>query len=115
MTVTIKWLSGQKSFQNPPDGGYAWVVAFACFWICGLSFTAHKGFGLFYEEIKEDLGISNSETSIVTSLIVCTFGIAGDRNRELLLNSRIFKLAYKVILLFLFRSVFKYLNQFIRY
>ena len=79
MTYTVRTLRGSSYVgHEPPDGGWGWVVAFAAFCIDGLAYSASRGMGVFYDDIKRDLGLNNSQTSLVVSVLSAVFGFSGE-------------------------------------
>ena len=57
---------------KPPDGGYGWVVMFACFGLTtlvdGVSFT----FGVFLPSLTEHFSASKASVSLIGSLLIGT-------------------------------------------
>lgn len=58
---------GDPDFQ-PPDGGWGWLVVFACGFSNLSTFPMFQQFGLVFKEKYEHIGITNAETTTIINL-----------------------------------------------
>ncbi|NXL93662.1 MOT2 protein, partial [Alectura lathami] len=63
----------QTKDNNPPDGGYGWVVVVSAFVVMGLTAAVLKTFGLFFVEIQEHFDELASTISWITSVTIAIF------------------------------------------
>uniref|UniRef100_A0A8C3JS25 Major facilitator superfamily (MFS) profile domain-containing protein n=1 Tax=Calidris pygmaea TaxID=425635 RepID=A0A8C3JS25_9CHAR len=61
------------ALNNPPDGGYGWVVVVSAFMVMGLTAAVLKTFGLFFVEIQQHFDGLASTTSWITSVTIAIF------------------------------------------
>lgn len=67
----------EKHKQKIPDGGWGWLVVFACFIINMMSDGVSFTFGLLYIEFLHEFGASKSATSWIGSLFMALPLLAG--------------------------------------
>lgn len=76
-TTNINDVSDDAEIVVPPDGGWGWVVIIASFMcnmiVDGIIFS----FGIFLEDIAQDLDTSKSQVSLVGSLMSGFYLLAG--------------------------------------
>lgn len=58
---------GDPDFQ-PPDGGWGWLVVFACGFSNLSTFPMFQQFGLVFKDKYEHIGITNAETTTIINL-----------------------------------------------
>ena len=56
-------------YEQPPDGGWGWVVAFTTFLAYAIGWGVPRGFSVLFENFQENFNSTNSETSWIISLI----------------------------------------------
>ena len=61
----------------PPDGGYGWVVVFACFCCNGIVEGSVGSFGVFLPHFTEAFSSSRAKATIAGSLLIGGFLISG--------------------------------------
>lgn len=74
LTDTMKEYS-----EDPPDGGYGWVVVISAFLSRGLTTAILKNFGLFFLEIQNYYNVLTSTVSWVTSTSIAVFQMGGEQ------------------------------------
>lgn len=72
-----KLIGKKKLISRPPDGGYGWIVVFASF-LCNIIVDGTIfSFGIFLQEIANELQVSKSATAWVGSLQTGFYLIVG--------------------------------------
>ena len=73
MGTTIKGCT----LQNPPDGGWGWVVTFSAFIVGAIVDGISYSFGILFVELLDYYGESRSLTSLIISVMSGTYGFIG--------------------------------------
>nr|XP_014349175.1 PREDICTED: monocarboxylate transporter 13-like [Latimeria chalumnae] len=60
----------QWTENEPPDGGYSWIVVASTFVIMGLTAAVLKSFGLFFVDVQQHFNELASSTSWITSISI---------------------------------------------
>uniref|UniRef100_S4RPQ8 Major facilitator superfamily (MFS) profile domain-containing protein n=1 Tax=Petromyzon marinus TaxID=7757 RepID=S4RPQ8_PETMA len=58
-----------RRFENPPDGGWGWVVVASCFISTSLTHGVQKSFGVFFVEFIDYFDESRSRTAWINSIM----------------------------------------------
>lgn len=64
--------TAEKLYQTAPDGGYGWFIVAGHFMNIGIGYAFTKSFGVFFPYIQEEFGVTNSETSLIFSIMMFT-------------------------------------------
>lgn len=84
MVLIVKSLRGNVLYHNSPDGGWAWVVLCAGFFINAIVFSVGRGISIFYNDFKDYYDITNSQTSWIYSIAISMVGIAAPIGTKLM-------------------------------
>ncbi|XP_061420429.1 monocarboxylate transporter 13-like isoform X2 [Lethenteron reissneri] len=60
---------GARRLENPPDGGWGWVVVASCFMSTSLTHGVQKSFGVFFVEFIDYFDESRSRTAWINSIM----------------------------------------------
>ena len=77
MVLQVKTVAGPVLYDQPPNGGWGWIVMVASACMYGIGYGISKSLGVFFLDIKQEFDLNNSETSWVSSLFFCSLGMAG--------------------------------------
>ena len=77
MALLVKTLGRCVMYHNAPDGGWAWIVLFAGFFIMAILFSTVRCLGVFYNDFLDHYGATNSGTSWIMAIATSMLGIAG--------------------------------------
>nr|CAB3266120.1 monocarboxylate transporter 2 [Phallusia mammillata] len=77
MGLRIKTLNGIETVERPPNGGWAWLVVFATFNNMGIGFGIPKSLGVYFNEMRDDLGVGNTAISWLLTFIMSMLTFSG--------------------------------------
>ncbi|KAI3370356.1 hypothetical protein L3Q82_025137 [Scortum barcoo] len=68
---------GQELDPKPLDGGWGWMVVVGAHISIGFAYSTSKALSIFFKEIQEDLGVSNSEIAWISSIMLAVMYAGG--------------------------------------
>lgn len=80
----------------PPDGGWGWVVVVASFLIFMITEGIIYGFGIFFQEMINDLKCSRSQISMIAALKTSSICFSGNKAKLIYCLLTKIVIAYKL-------------------
>jgi len=74
----VKNLNGIEIFEKSPNGGWAWVVMLGSFAVNGFGIGTAKTLGVYFVDIKNEFGVSNTASSWFITVVLSTLMFGGE-------------------------------------